>query len=394
MKQLYSLMLAMALPALPGAAAQVQFLREIVPVKQTETFSYTYDNDLRVIEAIHTYQETPDVNTRTTYQYDAQGHLTEQLLYQNLLLTDDPADYVNVSRYTFGYDSESRVAERMVYIYAGEGQELMLGSKYAYQYNDNGTLNLVLVYPPHNLETPSQRTEYTYDTKGLLSQTETFSDTGGSMMLLTRTTYSYSQSGRLDQQIMYSYVFSENRLGIDSYVDYLYNEDGSLKSVDQYNNTRLMLLQQKVYLYDEAFDTPISDVVFPLTFEDEVHGVQVSPWVLTAVPPVGYELRGFNEYSGLCELDDVFDYEYSPESGSGSDPNGIAQVTAATGLSARLSGGRVVVEGLAPEAIVTLVDAQGRCVYAGAYGSGVEASSLPAGVYIVATEAGAAKIAK
>ncbi len=389
MKQLYIALFSLALPALAVQAADdIHYLREIRASKGTETFLYTYDDAGRLAGQAHIRTEDAEFSTRNEYLYNEAGQQVSELTYQNLNRSEDPEQYVMVGRIDYVFDDENRVTERYVYNKFDQGEELSLSSVFYYNY-DGARLGSISVVPGGTDEV-AQTFDYEYDAQGRLISCSVSLHSS----LLSKTTYTYdSANGKVKQQINYTYYAAENRLGIDLYVDYEYDDQTRLSSIDQYNNTRMMLLRQLKYIYDEKTPFTMAQAVFPANYELEMFGSEVPYFTLTNEPMVGYEERGFNEFSGLCELADVYNFTYLTYPGEEpEEPDSIKAIETAAGVAFR--GGRIIIDGADAALRVTLTNTAGRTVYAGAYGSGIAASHLAPGVYVLTTPSGSVKIVK
>ena len=391
MKQLYIALFSLALPALAAEAAdENHYLHEIRPTKGTKTFLYTYDDAGRLAGQVHINAEDPSFSTRSEFVYDDAGRQVAELTYQNLNQVEDPAEYPMVARIDYTFDAQSRVATRSVYNDLGSGLELTAVFNYEYS---GERLNRILIVPA-GMDEVAQVFDFAYDAQGrMISRDVSLYST-----LLSKTAYSYDDAtGKVKQQINYTYYPSENRLGVDLYVDYLYDALGRLSSIDQYDTMRQMLLRQLKYTYDAEAPFTMAQAVFPANYELEVYGSEVPYFTLTTEPMTGYEEGAYNEFSGLCELNDIYTFTYLTYPGDEpvvpEPPDGIEAIDADS-AGVRISGGRIIIDGAGASQSVTLTNAAGRTVYAGAYGSGIAASHLAPGVYILTTASGSVKIAK
>lgn len=395
MKHFYLIMLALGLSASAASAETHNYVREINSENGFETYLYSYTETGKLAEGVHMTAEQPEFNSRYTFEYDAAGRPVAQHYYQNLQNTENPEEYVAVSQIAYVYDAAGCLTERTVYsLYNGEPTEPELGSVYRLTYTAAGVLDKVEVFPAHSPETASQTTYYTYDAKGRITAKDSYMALYGPTQLATRTTYSYNaKTDRLEQEILYTYYPGENRLGIDLYVDYVFNDDGSMKSIDEYNNTRLMLLQQHLYLYDD--NKTIENPVYPLDIEEELLGVQVSVYELTAKPMTGYELRNFNEYSGLVELYDTCYYTWLDQPSTPKVPGGIADINADSdnALRVKVEGNRLLFAGAEAGAAAQIVNAAGAVVRTSKASVAIDLTGLAAGVYVVTSGGRSAKFA-
>ncbi len=394
MKLLYTALVAVALPALAAQAddATHHYLREINASQGTESWLYTYNESGQLTRQVHTTTAEPNTNTRTDYVYNEKGLNTLVTTYQNLEMSENPDDYILVIRMEYDFNDRNQISSYSVYNYAGPGADLALSSVYNYEYASDGKLTRISIVPD-GFDHPTQVFDFTYDTAGRVSAR----DMTHNGTLMSKNVYTYNEAdgpakGKIKQQINYTHYPQENRLGVDLYVDYVYDQEGHLTSIDEYNNTRLMLLKQFVYLYD-AEKTPFTmdEAVYPANYDDEMFGAEIPYYTLTNAPMYAYEERAFNEFSGLCELVDVFNFTYLTYPDL--EPVAIETVSAGRPVGVTVNGGRIYLDSAAATEYVNLTDASGRIVYSGAYGAGIDASRLAKGVYVVATPRGAAKIA-
>lgn len=390
MKQLYIALFSLALPALAAQAAdEVHYLREIRASKGTETFLYDYDDAGRLAGQVHINAEDPAFSTRYEYSYNDAGQQVLEVMCQNLKQTEDPGEYVLVGRIEYTFDAEGRVSERTVYNDLGSGLELT--SVFHYEYGAGGRLDRISIVPA-GTEEVAQVFDFDYDAQGR----EIARSVSLHSSLLSKVTYSYDDAtGKVKQQINYTYYPAENRLGVDLYVDYLYDSLGRLSSIDQYDTMRQMLLRQLKYTYDDEAPFTMAQAVFPANYEIEMFGSEVPYFTLTTEPMTGYEEGAYNEFSGQCELNDIYTFTYRTyPSDEPEPPVGIEAIDADSAVEVAISGGRIIIEGAEASQSVSLTNAAGRTVYAGPYGSGIAAGHLAPGVYILTTEAGSVKIAK
>lgn len=333
MKHLYISLAALLTSVFGGAQAADLYLLTSISSEKSTNQTFKYDDEHRVSEAVLINKEDPSLSTRRVFAYDADGRVSVETTYQDLQVTGDPEQFQLVGQIKFVYNADGTVDKREVYgSYMSPGSEPVLESTYNYVYADNELSEVRVTVPIEGSEPKQiQRSTYQYDEEGRVVRKENYQSAIGSESLLTVTTYVYGGiDGRISRQTDYSYDFSSNRLSISVSTDYLYYEDGAIKSIDEYNSDRTMLVQQKVYGYNEGFE--MSEAVYPVNYDDSFYGAQTPAYEITSMPISSYELRAFNEFSGKTELADIFVYDYTQievdDPDEPNDPSAIKSIIA------------------------------------------------------------------
>lgn len=403
MKHLYAALLAtLSLGAVTASGADLHQLTGMKSVNGTIDRTYSYTPDNLVAEIVELNGEDRSVSTRKTFEYqDETRRLLQIDNYQDVAVTGKPEEFLHTGKDVFRYDARGRVEVREIWATYSADVPMFLSSVWRFSYDSSsGLLTEINVYYEQEGQEPILMTRHTYqyDENGKVARQDTY--TPGMSTPSTYTTYSYKGfEDRISRQVNYSYNYSEQRMQIDSQVDYVYTDEGAISEINEYNSDRTMLVQQKVYDCSEGFS--IRETVYPYDYVESFFGVQTPAFEITSEPITFYELKAYNEYDGQTHTADMFEYVYTTVKGDLPDvpdnPNAIATVNgdAAPSLRLSLAGDLLTVDGCRAADVVTLTDMQGRTVLAPTpYAAGISLDGLAAGAYILTTPAGSAKFVK
>ena len=388
MRKIY-LIIAFAALALKVSA----FTKLLVGYQSTdniETCQYVWDTDNVLTEMRYHDARTPDMDYIVTITYDELGREIRNDMYQDMNEsgTDDYDDFIPVAYVDLSYDNQGRVCERVNYNNweASYGRVVWtLGGVITYEYDAQGRKSSEKIYFALDKKDLFMDTRFSYDDAGRLVSREDWLYTyGGESRLNARLTYLYSD-GKLMRIQEEAYNMETNEMETEGYTRYRWTSAGSLAAIE-YQSATTKIQEAKYFQYPPN-PLPASDIKFPYEFdnpvENEIYGY------MTEAPEL-YELHRADMNSGVVDMVASYIYEYRDADTGGLAPTWL---DAATPVFSR-DGETLRIQGLTPDAKITIMTADGKTVTQCRYGTSVDLSSLAAGLYLVATPSGAFKIIK
>ena len=360
------------------------------PSVTTDTYTYTYDEQGRLSSVLY----VGDSRIRYDYEYNDKGQCVKETW--NLDYEFRGKYYVtSVSEYE--YDDAGRLAISKEYrntnIINPMSRPELNGIWYN-TYDDKGLLTDRGFYVGESKDVPYQLYTYQYNDKGLLEQDDMTSyNYSNEIAGHYRTVYTYDDKGRISEKA-YQEATADDLATFKpcKYTFYLYDAEGNIQ--ERFSTGASKNIENKeerlIYTVDES--VPADRVIYPVVksiggvYEEEHYGMLVN------------QLVGMDEWrvdnAGVLQLMHAWEYDYDEVSG----PVGINTVSAAAVMALRgaeVCGDELCLIGVEKVANLVITDLNGRIVK-NIFGAGnrVNISDLAAGVYLVATEAGAAKFVR
>lgn len=357
-----------------------------------DQYEYTYSSETaegRLVSVLY----TGDSGLRYDYTYNDKGQCVEETWNQNY---EWRGTYYLTSRTEYVYDEEGRLATRAIYnnpdILNPMARPQLMGIYY-YTYNGDGQLTDMDFYIGETKDVPYTLYHYEYNDRGQLAdEYYTGYDFSNNVSGKEHKTYTYDAEGRIAEIFNQASASVEDvdNLVARSYTIYDYAEDGNIIERYQTGPDKVTKTARTLYMVNE--DVPATNVIYPVienadpVYEEEHYNMLVS------------ELIGMDEYKrdndGNLYLRNSWQYDYDEITGT---PGAISGVTVGsmTLRGAAVNGDELHLYGVESVANLIITDVNGRIVKTviGA-GNTVNVSDLAKGVYVVATNAGAAKFVR
>ncbi len=388
MKKHYTLMLIAATASSMMMAQPSQKLAKIESTIVPDNEVYFYDETNCRLDSATEYSVDDEWEYVTAYKYiyDEKGNEILQKGYQKFT-GDDFYTYSTQIHYT--YDEQNRVVTRINYNLSLDHTQFEIGGTYVYVYDGD---KLVERNDYWGLETTDENlfshTEYTYNEDGTLKTEYSYAPDffTSEMMFSYGLDYIYDDQGRLVEKEISYLDYSTYQPVKDGGEIYKWDDNGNIVEWVNYSGDNPEnVIQREEYAYD--LNMLSSDCLFPATQEWDGEIYTKSHNALSSITV--YSMT--NE--GTLGLYDISEMTYEPF-GSGS---GIAGIKAKDKvMQARCADGIVSLSGVDYNEMVRIYNTAGLMMNVNRYNpsEGIDINNLPAGVYIIATKQGTAKIMK
>lgn len=379
MKKSFAIIAAGILLSL-GANAQTQGLSKIETVSGSMSTQHFYTETGKIDStATRSTVDGQQIYTAIKYAYDSEGNLIENKTYQQTETgIYEPASIIN-----YTWDDQGRLGTRTNYdVMDGEA---VFGGVYAYVYDSEGRLTERNLYADEAQTQQFDRTTYTYNDLGQLESEASYLIIipGIMEMFSAGTEYHYTDDGHIQEKVS----FIENNPGEripTGGIRYTYDKNGNICECTSYTDTPDNILQKEVYSYN--LDLSLADIALPVNQEDDYTVALNSNNAITKD-----EL--YTPQAGELALYDTYNYTYTPLS-SGVDPVIARELTPVTAFVG--DEGLLHVNNLEAPTRLNIFSLDGRMVESGICrpDGTIDVSTLPTGVYLLATPQGTVKFVK
>lgn len=345
----------------------------------SERYSYTYDENLRMVAYEATYvNNVGTVNTgHCDISYDEAGNVERADVWNNF----DGDENLNYSYTVYSYDEYDRLLSYTMVDILSDGSERVYVT-FDLTYNEDGLLDSV--YQRSELGVLWELKTYSYDSLGRADVMLTFYPATGnpdSLVCTYKNEYSYNEQGLLACNSTYKWEYSEisysygwSKLYSDQYD---YDENGNCvewRTADAGNNTYFKV----VYHFDERLMADVAAfpseyaVTLPKTYSNH----NIACWE-----------EDFLAYGTPLEHYDDYVFTYIP-----ADEAGLSDAFVDHGFSFFPNPAGDVVY-FNPEASVKIYDMDGKLLMTASDGS-ADVSGLPSGVYLIRSRNSVSKLVK
>ena len=374
-------------------AADFYYLEKIDTQSEMEYFRYEYSDQNKLTKELHMDYEEVNASTLRTFEYDSDGNCVVEYLYQDLYMTEDPDQFILVGKVEYTFNLWNEMVRRTAYtldLYSNPDPAncpLVESSYLDFTYDVDGKLISVVTAFPGGMEI--QRDDYLYDADGVLYQIDNYSTVFGANDLFISQRYSFYNSNILAAVSSYE-VGYDGDLWRKDVTEYNYDTDWNLTDVEVWDGGHSSLISRDTYSCRDDFS--LESTVYPFNFEDSYWSGFRSIYSLIRKPLDKHEMYLIDDISGQLTCVDTFIYGYS------NTPAGVQGVTLPNGSKSvmlkSIRNGFVELDGIEAGQNVRVVDMQGRTVYSGKYGTGLNLSELVSGTYCITTSGGAVKFSK
>lgn len=394
MKKIFTLALLAAASA-SMAAGDFNYLKKITTETELEYADYTYNTFNKVASELHMDMLEPEYSSLRKFTYDECGLCIEEAVYQDYHVTGDTDQFVLVNKCVYTYDAAGRLTRRTNYnvdstVKPGHPEDcpLIAQANMDFTYDADGKLISVKTAFTDGLDI--SRDDYIYDSAGLLAKKESYSIFFGANDHTASTYYTYDEAGQLISIASYTVDFWDGYETRTNVTEYKYDASGTLTSKEVWNGGHNEIINSDVYIYSD--DLRFVDTVYPVNFEDTFWHGEVSNYELMNKPVLERERYVLSDTTGQLEWYDTYFYTYT------SDPSAVFGIPSAAtygNVSLKSFGaGRLALGGVDATTLVRVADMEGKTVFNGAYGNGIDLTTLPAGVYCVVANGSAFKVKK
>ncbi len=394
MKKIMAALAFAALLSAPGIQAEeLFFLTKVTTASNVETSTFKYNGLDKPSQILVEDFGEPQMSTNRFLTYAENGNCIEEIVHQDYYQTGNPDEYIVVAKVTYDYDDQNRLSKRTTFgldlssAARPEDCPLKEQSYMEFSYDFWGCLsNVVTSFPGGGTV---QRDDYMYDSDDVLLRKDSYYTYNGANDLLSSLRYEYDEDGNLATVTNMAYD-DQMVLEVKNLTDYIYSPEGTLESIESYMGERSVLTSREEMVYGD--ELVIQPTVYPVNFEDTFWGNAPSLYELVNRPLKSRDLYIINDVTDKVEFVDTYYYTYS------TDGSGVRMVAdnfiAPAILVKNLGDNRIVLDGVAPAAPVSILDMTGRVCYQGLYNGSINVAALPAGGYIVKTDNATAKFVK
>ncbi len=377
-----------------GMNAQAEPLHYLDLVETTSGFDryiYRYTNFNKVSEIQHIDYDNMESSTFRQFTYNDKEQLIEESIAQDYYETEFLDQYIPVSRVEYEWNDKGQMVKRSSWnktTITGDFEETAI---LTFIYDEDGKLGKVETSFAATGNTV-QRDDYFYDADGRLMKREVWNMLYGNTYLGNTIQYTYNAVGDISNITGYDYDAATGSLRPNSITDYIYNSSGDLEKIQEWSDTRGMLLSEKIYTYTTDFS--LEDTIFPRNFEDEYWTADGSEFNLVKHPITSRSEYFINDTTGTLEFTDKYEYTYTTELKPGQV--GIEAITmpGASVAFKSLRNGLLQLDGISDFDNVSIVDMEGRPMMNRTYNCGINVSELAPGAYFAITTGGVVKFVK
>lgn len=363
------------------AGAQTHRLSSVTSDSGLEEYRYFYDSSNRLDSTWAYFVSGEEYYSTDKYIYDENGRLTEVKGYQ---LIDGEYKYINHIYY--GYDDNGNLVKRTNYNFDPFGSgEFILGGVYEYLYDENGRMTTRNAYFDEEQTDLFEIGRFTYNSNGQ-KETESYYSVlwEGEEEFSSAIRYVYREDGTLQEKVFQ--IFDYETMGPMDFggETFTYDNDGDISMWVKYSSSPEEPSEKGMYTYDK--ELALKDVVLPLNNEDKNDITDNS--VHAMVSDTVYKT---DMVTGVLGFFDIFHYNYTKL-----EDIAVSSVVSDAALHVFVdASGHLVLNGGGNSGMVRIYDMSGHPVMSVRCGAeGADVSSLPAGVYCVTSDAGAAKFVK
>lgn len=388
--------MAAVMSALP-VTAQTQLLTGRVSQDNIDWTDWVYNALNKVTEIHNTDMSHPEWNSIRLITWNEKGLQTGENLYQDIdkVGSGDYNDYRWNGILEFVYNDKDQIAERIVLNnIAPRGEEetdFQFSGIIVYTYDEEGRMTEASTYFDRDKTNLYQTVEYEYDELGLLRKSETYmlDFITNELKVSNRDTYTYNSDGRLLRVSSDVADFYTGEFFYSGSTVYSYSEDGRLLSKEMLGSSD-SVISKYVFNYPES-PLAAEEVVFPYNIDDTADN---ELWRQMGSMPSSYDDWATDQNTDALTKVATYDYVLTPITGvgvgsieSGDERRGPVVMSFADG---RLRLGNV-----ADGTMVNVFATDGRCMSQGRYHhDGIDMPTLPSGIYVISTPAGAVKVFK
>lgn len=360
-----------------SAQSSKEYLRGVQSLRSYDEFEeYYYDSEDRLdsISISLPLSETDVTTVSRKFYRDDKGNVVLNQWYQII-------DFVfnNTAKIEYTYDDNGNLIERINYQNYGKMQKQ---GHMKYYYNENNLLTkkeLLYVWD----DSVWEYSEYEYDDNGRLLS-ETITDTGivsgGKPGVKQKLQYTYNGDGFLERVL--TLIINETGNLIESQkTEYSYDAAGNLTEVNDYLNKGGYLPAGRVkYIYD--LEVSADDVVYPFKDIDPLDPAEmIYSNVIKYCNNKLVKDSVWLEFEGTWGLADIREYKYENDPGTSVKETVSADNSELVVVN---EGGVLYLPGVKDGEVVYVYDVNGKLLVVAEYNnSGIAVAGFPNGVKIV-----------
>lgn len=373
------------------------FLEDLKTQSGVEYIRYKYNDFNKVSEIIHKDNAELRMSVKRLFTYDENGNCIEELAMQDYYMTGDPEKYVPVVKVTYDYNDKNQVSKRTLFsldLSSGatiEQCSFIETSYLEFYYDFWGNLSQVNTLFPGGAVV--QRDTYMFDTFDRITRKDSYNLFGNVDELISSLRYIYTDEYSEDSELIRIENYALDSDGVNylkDVTDFIYDDDNLLETVEVYSGDHATIVTRDDYTYRTDFS--IEDTVYPINFED-TYWVDVPEFSLFKKPVDTKESFVVNDNTYNLEYLDTYKYLYTGDAELGVEKIAVPGLVAPV-MFRGIDGNKIILDGVAPSERVRLLDMEGKILFEGIYGAGINAAGLPTGAYIVMTSTSAVKFSK
>ena len=361
--------------------AQTIRMTELESENNLNYMYFGYDSENRV-DSIYQRLSKEGYSTYRLFEYDASGNNVSVRRYQ---MAKEMDDFLYTEHVDYTYNENNKIMTRKNYnldLWGGT-DEFILGGVYVYEYDVNQNLSKRKLFWDEDLTRLYESIVYEYNSRGMLISDTRTTEQFGVMMEDFKEVYEYDAKDRLTKITYYALDYQTGKLAESNYRILKYDENDNLVETED------LLADKSVserHEYNYRKDIESKDTTFPVNNEDDKTLYYASKNVIGE--DVIYML---DVHSAELINIDTETWKYVDSNPS----SGIADVKDAGMASIKsLDGNFLELGNVARGEQVRVFDASGSMLMCRNYGSGIDISSLPKGIYMIVTNGSSVKIRK